>query len=185
MPLLVPFLVAENIKLMESRGFQYESAEASFELLLHRAKPDYKPPFELVDFMVVVERKRRPAGSKSAEDMLSEAMVKVMVGGEIIHTAAEGNGPVNALDRALRKALLQFYPALTKIRLADYKVRILEENVGTESKVRVFIESTDGINEWQTVGSSTDIIEATWLALADSLEYWLLKHKESTGQSPT
>jgi len=175
----------KHVKLMESRGFQYESAEASFELLLHRAKPDYKPPFELVDFMVVVERKRRPAGSKSAEDMLSEAMVKVMVGGEIIHTAAEGNGPVNALDRALRKALLQFYPALTKIRLADYKVRILEENVGTESKVRVFIESTDGINEWQTVGSSTDIIEATWLALADSLEYWLLKHKESTGQSPT
>lgn len=168
----------KHVKLMESRGFQYESAEASFELLLHRAKPDYKPPFELVDFMVVVERKRRPATQKGLEDMLSEAVVKVRVGTEVIHTAAEGNGPINALDRALRKALLQFYPSLAQIKLADYKVRILEGNVGTESKVRVFIESTDGANEWQTVGSSTDIIEASWLALADGLEYWLLKQKE-------
>ncbi len=95
----------ERVKLLESRGFQYDNAEASFELLLHKAKPDYKPPFELVDFMVVVESKRRPSTRKTPEEMLSEAIVKVKVGGEIIHTAAEGDGPVNALDLALRKAL--------------------------------------------------------------------------------
>ncbi|MFH1016329.1 MAG: alpha-isopropylmalate synthase regulatory domain-containing protein, partial [Chloroflexota bacterium] len=106
--------------------------------------------------------------------MLSEAMVKVRIGNEVFHTAAEGNGPINALDRALRKALLQFYPHLVQVKLVDYKVRILDEKDGTESKVRVFIASTDGTTEWQTVGSSTDIIEASWLALADSLEYWLI-----------
>ena len=167
----------EQVKLLESHGFQYENAEASFELLLHRAKPDYQPPFELVDFMVVVERRRRPPTRKSLEDTLSEAMIKVKVGDEVIHTAAEGNGPVNALDDALRKALLQFYPSLAQVRLVDYKVRILEESVGTGSQVRVLIESSDGVEEWRTVGSSTNIIEASWLALADSLEYWLLKQK--------
>ncbi len=166
----------EQVKYLESRGFQYENAEASFELLLHRARPNYKPPFELVDFMVVVESKRRPSTRKSRDEMLSEAVVKVKIGGEIIHTAAEGDGPVNALDRALRKALLQFYPSLSDVKLVDYKVRILEESTGTESQVRVLIESSDGVDEWRTVGSSTNIIEASWLALADSLEYWLLKH---------
>jgi len=168
----------EQVKLLESRGFQYDNAEASFELLLHRAKPDYKPPFELVDFMVVVETKRRPSTRKTMEEMMSEAIVKVKVGTEIMHTAAEGDGPVNALDKALRKALLQFYPSLAQVKLVDYKVRILEESVGTESQVRVLIESGDGVDEWRTVGSSTNIIEASWLALADSLEYWLLKHKK-------
>lgn len=167
----------EQIKLLESRGFQYDNAEASFELLVHRAKPDYQPPFELVDFMVVVERRRRPPTRKSLEEMLSEAIVKVRVGTEVMHTAAEGNGPVNALDEALRKALLQFYPSLAQVRLVDYKVRILEESTGTESQVRVLIESSDGVDEWRTVGSSTNIIEASWLALADGLEYWLLKQK--------
>ena len=165
-----------RVKFLESRGFQYDNAEASFELLLHRARPGYKPPFELVDFMVVVETKRRPSTRKETEEMLSEAMVKVRVGGEIIHTAAEGNGPVNALDAALRKALLQFYPSLAQVKLVDYKVRILEESTGTESQVRVLIESTDGADEWHTVGSSTNIIEASWLALVDGLEYWLIKH---------
>lgn len=169
----------QRIKFLESRGFQYENAEASFELLLHRAEPDYRPPFELVDFMVVVESKRRPSTRKSQEEMLSEAMVKVGVGGEIIHTAAEGNGPVNALDAALRKALLQFYPSLARVELIDYKVRILEESTGTESQVRVIIESSDGENEWRTVGSSTNIIEASWLALADGLEYWLIKYGDN------
>ena len=103
-------------------------------------------------------------------------MVKVKVDNEIMHTAAEGNGPVNALDLALRKALLQFYPSLAKVKLVDYKVRILEESVGTESQIRVLIESSDGVNEWRTVGSSANIIGASWLALADSLEYWLIKH---------
>ncbi|HEY87730.1 MAG TPA: citramalate synthase [Dehalococcoidia bacterium] len=167
----------EQVKLLESRGFQYENAEASFELLLHRAKPDYQPLFTLVDFMVVVESRRRPPTRRSPEEALSEAIIKVKVGTEIIHTAAEGNGPVNALDDALRKALLQFYPSLAQVKLVDYKVRILEESVGTGSQVRVLIESSDGVEEWRTVGSSTNIIEASWLALADSLEYWLIKQK--------
>jgi 2-isopropylmalate synthase len=168
----------ERIKQLESQGFQYDNAEASFELLLHKARPDYKPPFELVDFMVVVESRRRPSTRKSAEAMLSEAMVKVKVGGKIIHEAAEGDGPVNALDLALRKALLKFYPSLKKVKLVDYKVRILEESTGTESQVRVLIESSDGVNEWRTVGGSTNIIEASWLALADGLEWWLLKQRK-------
>jgi len=165
----------EKVKLLESRGFQYENAEASFELLVQRVKTDYQPPFDLVDFMVVVEKRRRPSTRRNLEEMLSEAIVKVKVSGEIMHTAAEGNGPVNALDRALRKALLQFYPSLAQVELIDYKVRILEESVGTASQIRVLIESSDGVDEWHTVGSSTNIIEASWLALADSLEYWLLK----------
>jgi 2-isopropylmalate synthase len=168
----------QRVKQLESRGFQYDNAEASFELLLHRARPDYKPPFELVDFMVVVESKRRPSTRKETEQMLSEAMVKVKVGGQIIHTAAEGDGPVNALDLALRKALLQFYPSLKQVKLVDYKVRILEESTGTESQVRVLIESSDGEKEWRTVGGSTNIIEASWLALADGLEWWLIKKKK-------
>jgi len=166
--------VLQQIKLLESRGFQYEDADASFELLLHRAQPEYKPLFELIDFMVVVERHRRPS-SESESELLSEATVKVKVGDRIIHTAAEGNGPVNALDRALRKALQEFYPDLTAIELVDYKVRILEESAGTGSQVRVLIESSDGQKQWRTVGSSTNIIEASWLALADSIEYWLIK----------
>jgi 2-isopropylmalate synthase len=170
--------VLQQIKLLESRGFQYEDADASFELLLHRVQPEYKPPFELIDFMVVVERHRRPS-SESETELLSEATVKVKVGGRIIHTAAEGNGPVNALDRALRKALLEFYPDLTAIELVDYKVRILEESGGTGSQVRVLIESSDGRKQWRTVGSSTNIIEASWLALADSMEYWLLKRNKN------
>jgi len=167
----------EQVKLLESRGFQYDHAEASFELLVQRARPDYQPPFELVDFMVVVEKRRRPPTKENLEEILSEAMVKVRVGTEIMHTVAEGNGPVNALDQALRKALLRFYPSLAQVKLVDYKVRILEESIGTGSQVRVLIESSDGVKEWRTVGSSTNIIEASWLALADSLEYWLLKQK--------
>ncbi|OGN94791.1 MAG: citramalate synthase, partial [Chloroflexi bacterium RBG_13_51_18] len=167
----------ERVKQLESQGFQYDNAEASFELLLYKARPDYKPLFELVDFMVVVESRRRTSTRKASEQMLSEAMVKVKVGGEIIHEAAEGDGPVNALDLALRKALLKFYPSLKKVKLVDYKVRILEESTGTESQVRVLIESSDGVNEWHTVGGSTNIIEASWLALADGLEWWLVKQK--------
>jgi 2-isopropylmalate synthase len=169
----------DHVKLLESQGFQYDQAEASFELLLRRARPDYQPPFKLVDFMLVVEKRRRqPSRSNSGDEMLSEAIVKVTVGDRIIHTAAEGNGPVNALDDALRKALVEFYPELARIKLVDYKVRILEESVGTGSQVRVLIESSDNENEWHTVGSSTNIIEASYLALADSLEYWLVKFRK-------
>ncbi len=171
--------VLDQIKLLESRGFQYEDADASFELLLRRAQPGYKPPFELVDFMVVVERHRRLPTSNTHEETLAEATVKVRVGKRVIHTAAEGNGPVNALDAALRKALVQFYPSLADIKLVDYKVRILEEASGTGSQVRVLIESTDGKDTWRTVGGSSNIIEASWLALADSLEYWLIRHSGS------
>ena len=168
--------ILEHIKDLENRGFQYDGAEASFELLVRRAEPDYQPPFQLVDFMVVVEKHRRPSNlGNGEEEMLSEATVKVRVGDRIIHTAAEGNGPVNALDAALRKALLEFYPSLADIRLIDYKVRALDETAGTASQVRVLIESSDGEHQWRTVGSSTNIIEASWLALADSLEYWLAK----------
>ncbi len=164
-----------DIKQLESRGFQYENAEASMELLLHRARPDYRSPFELVDFIVLVERRRRLPTQPNTGDTLAEAMIKVKVGEEIMHTAAEGDGPVNALDRALRKALLQFYPKVNQVKLIDYKVRILEESVGTTSTVRVLIASSDGVREWRTVGSSTNIIEASWLALADSMEYWLIQ----------
>jgi len=168
----------ERVKTLESLGFQYDQAEASFELLIRRAQPDYQPPFKLIDFMLVVEKQRRPPSKHNvSDDMLSEVMVKITVNEELMHTAAEGNGPVNALDAAMRKALLQFYPSLACVKLVDYKVRILEESVGTGSQVRVLIESSDGVNEWHTVGSSTNIIEASWLALADSLEYWLIKYK--------
>jgi len=167
--------VLEQIKLLEKQGFQYDVAEASFDLLLRRAQPDYQPHFELVDFMVVVEKRRRPPSKGNQEEPLSEATIKVKVNDRVVHTAAEGDGPVNALDQALRKALLQFYPALTAVTLIDYKVRILEETAGTASQVRVLIESSDGKENWRTVGSSTNIIEASWLALADSIEYWLIK----------
>ncbi|MBI1886474.1 MAG: citramalate synthase [Chloroflexi bacterium] len=161
----------EQVKLMESRGYQYEGAEASFEVLVHRSRPGYRPPFELEDFMVV-ERRHHGPGER---EMLSEAMVKIRVGDEVVHTAAEGNGPVNALDAATRKALVQFYPTLGAVKLVDYKVRIIDTAAGTGASVRVLIESTDGDHSWTTVGASTDIIEASWLALADSLEYWLTK----------
>jgi len=167
--------VLEQVKLLEKQGFQYDVAEASFDLLLRRAQPDYQSPFELVDFIIVVEKRRRPPTRGNQEEPLSEATIKVRVDNKVVHTAAEGDGPVNALDQALRKALLQFYPHLTDVKLIDYKVRILEETAGTASQVRVLIESSDGRENWRTVGSSTNIIEASWLALADSIEYWLIK----------
>ncbi|MCK5124320.1 MAG: citramalate synthase, partial [Dehalococcoidia bacterium] len=167
--------VLKQIKLLEKQGFQYDVAEASFDLLLRRAQHSYRPPFELVDFMVVIEKRRRPPRTGNQEEPLSEATIKVKVDSRIVHTAAEGDGPVDALDRALRKALLQFYPNMAEVKLIDYKVRILEETAGTASQVRVLIESSDGKENWRTVGSSTNIIEASWLALADSIEYWLIK----------
>jgi 2-isopropylmalate synthase len=165
--------ILERVKQLEHEGFEFESAEASFDLLVRRSRPGYQPPFELVDWLVIVERRRRTPVESDDDGLLSEATVKVRVNGELVHTAAEGNGPVNALDRALRKGLTAFYPQIEKIRLVDYKVRILDGGSGTGSVVRVLIESSDGQREWRTVGSSTNIIEASWLALADSLEYWL------------
>jgi len=161
--------VLAEVKALEGRGFQFEGAEGSFELLIRRAQPDYKPPFQLIDFLVLVEK-------RGEREILAEATVKVQVGDRIMHTAAEGNGPVNALDAALRKALLSFYPVLAQVRLTDYKVRILDETSGTGAQTRVLIESSDGERTWSTVGSSTNIIEASSMALIDSLEYGLLKN---------
>ncbi|MFQ5804793.1 MAG: alpha-isopropylmalate synthase regulatory domain-containing protein, partial [Candidatus Methylomirabilales bacterium] len=155
------------IKQLENEGFTFESAEASVDMMLRRTQPDYKPPFELVDFMVVVEH-------REGRGLLAEATVKVRVDDEVVHTAAEGNGPVNALDAALRKALLPFYPQLETFHLSDYKVRILDSEAGTAAKTRVLIDTSDGHNHWSTVGASTNIIEASWRALVDSVEYGLL-----------
>ncbi|MFA5629226.1 MAG: citramalate synthase [Dehalococcoidales bacterium] len=166
----------ETVKDLESRGFQYENAEASFDLLVHRAQAEYQSPFELIDYMVIIESRRRKPTTHNGDEPLSEAMVKVRVDGQIMHTVSEGNGPVNAMDRALRKALVELYPQISCIQLVDYKVRILDSK-NTASQVRVLIESTDGVDRWRTVGSSPNIIEASWLALADSLEYWLIKNK--------
>ena len=164
--------ILERVKVLEAKGYQYEGAEASFELLVRRAQPGYRRPFDLVDF-VIVERRRHLANPEQNE-MLAEAMAKVKVDGTVLQTAAEGNGPVNALDGAVRKALVEFYPEIREVELVDYKVRILDSAAGTAANVRVLIESTDGVRYWRTVGSSTDIIEASWLALNDSLEYFLL-----------
>ncbi len=172
--------VVEEIKQRENDGFQYEGAEASFELLVRRVLPGYVRPFELVDFLVVVEKHRR-ASSKEAEELMSEATVKVRVDGQVMHTAAEGNGPVNALDAAVRKGLLEFYPSLSVVRLLDYKVRVVDKATGTSAVVRVLAESTDGEITWQTVGCSSNIIEASWLALQDSLEWWLFHHQRKDG----
>ena len=169
--------ILEQVKSAEAAGFQYEGAEASFEMLVRRGLPDYRPAFSLQDFMTVVETWRRRPSMNSDEDNddpLSEAVVKVRVGDEQFHTAAEGNGPVNALDEALRKALRSKFPEIGVVRLTDYKVRILNQESATAATVRVLIESTDGDHVWRTVGSHTNIIHASWMALADSLEYWLL-----------
>ena len=167
----------QKVKLLEARGYQYDGAEASFELLVRRSQPEYAPPFELEDFMIV-ERRRHTKNGHDESEMMGEAVVKVKVGERVLHTAGEGNGPVNALDNAVRKALAEFYPEIEQIKLTDYKVRILDGTGGTGASVRVLIESTDGVHIWRTVGSSTDVIEASWLALADSLEYWLHKRGE-------
>jgi 2-isopropylmalate synthase len=168
--------LVEKVKLLESRGFQYDGAEASFELLVRRTQPEYRPPFELEDFMVVERRRHAPSAHSDQNEMLAEAMAKIKVAGRVLHTACEGNGPVNALDGAVRKALLEFFPSLAEVRLVDYKVRTIDGAAGTSAGIRVLMESTDGRHHWRTVGSSTDIIEASWLALADSLEYWLMRN---------
>lgn len=160
--------VLAQVKELESRGFYFEGAEASVALMMHRLKPDYRRPFELIDFMVVVEHRQ-------GRGMFAEANVKIRVGNEIMHTVAEGNGPVNALDRALRKALLPHYPQLASVQLADYKVRILDGDAATAATTRVIIDTRNHKRSWSTVGSSTNIIESSWQALADSMEYALLE----------
>jgi len=159
--------VLNDVKELESRGFSFEAAEASVTMMLKRQEYGYKPPFELVDFFVNVEHRQ-------GRGIFAEAMVKVRVQGELLHTAAEGNGPVNALDNALRKALLGYYPQLVNFHLSDYKVRILDSDHGTEAITRVLIDTRNSTTRWSTVGASTNIIEASWRALADSMEYGLM-----------
>jgi 2-isopropylmalate synthase len=159
--------ILDRLKALEDEGFQFEGAEASFELLMERALGRHRPYFELDAYRVIVEER------SAAEEPVAEATVRVRVKGILEHTAAAGNGPVNALDHALRKALEEFYPNLRELRLLDYKVRILDESKGTAAKTRVLITSGDGRETWGTVGVADNIIEASWQALVDSVEFKL------------
>src|SRR5213593_3651286 len=159
--------ILDRLKQLEDEGFQFEGAEASFELLMERALGRYRAYFELDAYRVIVEE-------QSGDGVpVAEATVRVRVKGMLEHTAAAGNGPVNALDHALRKALEEFYPNLKEMRLLDYRVRILDESKGTAAKTRVLITSGDSRETWGTVGVADNIIEASWLALVDSVEYKL------------
>jgi 2-isopropylmalate synthase len=160
--------LSKLIKQLESDGLAFEGAEASFELLIRRHGADYAPPFRIVDYTCLVEQ-------RDGRELLAEATVKVAVDGETLHTAADGNGPVNALDAALRKALRAFYPAIDDVHLVDYKVRILDGDAATAARTRVIIDSQDGARTWSTMGSDTNIIAASAIALADSLEYAIWK----------
>ena len=160
--------LVQRIKELEDSGYQFEGAEASFELLMKKESGTYRKFFDLEGFRVIIE-------SDSKGELRSEATVKVSVRGVEEHTAAEGDGPVDALDNALRKALEKFYPELKDVALTDFKVRVIDANKGTAAKVRVLIESKDARDEWGTIGVSDNIIEASWEALVDSIEYKLLK----------
>lgn len=165
--------ILEEIKGMENRGYQFEGAEASFELLMKRALGTHRKFFSVIGFRVIDEKRHED------EQPISEATIKVKVGGKIEHTAAEGTGPVNALDNALRKALEKFYPKLKDVKLHDYKVRVLPAGQGTASSIRVLIESGDKEGRWGTVGVSANVIEASYQALIDSVEYKLHKEEEA------
>jgi len=160
--------ILKLIQNLEHRGYHFEAAEASFELLMKRALKKYKRFFDLEGFRVVIEK-------RSDKKIASEAIIKLKVKGIKEHTAAEGDGPINALDNALRKALKDFYPTLSKMHLSDFKVRVLDEKAGTAARVRVLIQSQDETDTWSTIGVSENIIEASWQALVDSVEYKLIK----------
>ncbi len=164
--------IIDKLKELEHTGYQFEGAESTFELLIRKQLGKYTPFFELENFTTMG---RHPADNSATS---SSAIIKINVDGKIEMTAAEGNGPVNALDKALRKALEVFYPSLKSVSLIDFKVRVVDTKDATAAKVRVLIESTDGEEYWSTVGVSTDIIEASWVALVDSLEYKLLRDIE-------
>ena len=168
--------IVNELKELENQGYQYEAAEASFELLMRRAMGLQKEYFRLEGLRVMNNKYQmdRPP--------LTEATIRLYVGDQEVHTASMGDGPVNALDRALRKALTRFYPRLEEMDLADYKVRVLSGEHGTGAKVRVLIESRDQNASWGTVGVSLNIIEASWQALVDSINYKLMKDERETGQ---
>jgi 2-isopropylmalate synthase len=163
--------IVTRLKDLENQGFQFEGAEASFELLMKKSLGLHKKFFDLMGFRLIVEKRRE------GEEPISEATIMVKVGGHVEHTAATGHGPVNALDHALRKALDKFYPELKEVKLHDYKVRVLTAGKGTSARVRVLVESGDKENKWGTVGVSENIIEASYQALVDSIEYKLLKEE--------
>ncbi len=164
--------ILNELKHLENQGFQFEGAEGSFEILVKKALGKHKKFFELMGFRVIVEKKEEDAPP------LSEATIMVRVGDRVEHTAALGDGPVNALDNALRKALEKFFPELKEVKLLDYKVRILSTKDGTAARTRVLIESGDRDSKWGTVGVSENIIQASWQALVDSIDYKLLKEEE-------
>lgn len=159
--------IVEKLKELEHEGYQFETAESSFELVVRKLLGKHTSYFELKEFKVIVNE-------PSPNGINSSAIIKIAVGDQIEITAAEGDGPVNALDNAVRKALERFYPALAEMRLTDYKVRVLDSNQASAAKVRVLIESADHQHTWSTVGVSTDIIDASWRALVDSIEYKLM-----------
>ncbi len=161
--------ILDQIKLLESQGFSFEAADASVAMIVRRQQKDYVPPFELIDLTVNVEH-------RTGRGIFAEATVKIRVQGEIVHTVAEGNGPVNALDSALRKALVPKYPQIMQFQLIDYKVRILNGDNGTAAITRVLIETQNSAQTWSTVGASQNIIEASWRALSDSIEYGLTSY---------
>jgi len=164
--------LVSHIKSLEYDGYQFDGAEASFELILRSETNEFSPFFKTLESKVTVS-------FDNLRQTSSEAVLKVEVDGEIEHTAANGDGPVNALDNALRKALVRFYPEIASVKLIDYKVRVLNEKQGTAAKVRVLVESGDGNENWSTVGVSENLIEASWQALCDSINYKLFKlHKE-------
>jgi len=169
-------VVLQTIKDLENQGYQFEAAEGSVEVLVRKIIGTHKKFFNLEGFRVIVE-KRGPE-----QNCLSEATIQLSIDAEKWHTAADGDGPVNALDRALRKALRDKYPQLASVHLQDYKVRVLDAASGTAAKVRVLINSTDGREEWATVGVSENIIEASWRALVDSIEYKLLRGEQTTAK---
>jgi 2-isopropylmalate synthase len=164
--------ILNDLKRLESEGFQFEGAEGSFEILIKKALGQHKKFFELMGFRVIVEKKT------DEDPPYSEATIMVSVGDRVEHTAAIGDGPVNALDNAIRKALEKFYPELKEVKLLDYKVRILSTKEGTAASTRVLIESGDGESKWGTVGVHENIIQASWQALVDSIDYKLLKEEE-------
>ncbi|MDR2648327.1 MAG: citramalate synthase [Clostridiales bacterium] len=164
--------IIQRIKELEHEGYQFEAAEGALELIIRKQLGKYRPLFELINFRIIGEQPYVTGRS-------AMAMIKINVEGKTEITAAEGDGPVNALDKALRKALEVFYPQIANVRLTDYKVRVMDGKSATASRVRVLIESTDGAENWSTVGVSTDIIEASWIALVDSVEYKLIRDIEN------
>jgi 2-isopropylmalate synthase len=163
--------IVERLKELEHEGYQFESAESSFELVVRKLLGKHQPFFELREFKVVVNEPSRNGAN-------STAVIKITVGGEEELTAAEGDGPVNALDNGIRKALERFYPTIREMKLIDYKVRVLDSDKASAAKVRVLIESADHSAQWATIGVSTDVIEASWRALVDSIEYKLMRDQQ-------